>query len=346
MPIASRQPWKKQCRISLCLNFACSSSVQLNIVPPGTEGGRGHISINFCTGRGSFCDKAVAGQVAVQKRCCRDPGKAVRDHPVGGRRGEPGGCGGAERSRVGRFRRASPGGGSPQTLAVPSPAARASGAAAAPSPVRGGPGPCSAAPRGERQPEAEPGVPQAAEGGCPVPAGKGLPGPGAGRCAPAVPLTWGRGRGQQGGQRRGQEAHGPRGAGSRPFPLCRAASLLSSPASRLLPARSSLLPLPFISSPFSSFFSSFFLPSLLLCSSHRSAPRSTLLLFFSPSFPFFSPHRPRSSAGALRLDRAAPSGVSVIPLPKGHGTVRMVSGKVPSLSTESLFCERVRDSGS
>lgn len=45
-----------------------------------------------------------------------------------------------------------------------------------------------------------------------------------------LPLTWGRGRGQQGGQRRGQETHGPWGAGSRPFPLRRAGCLLSSPA--------------------------------------------------------------------------------------------------------------------
>ena len=44
-----------------------------------------------------------------------------------------------------------------------------------------------------------------------------------------LPLTWGRGRGQQGGQRRGQETHGPWGAGSRPFPLRRAGCLLSSP---------------------------------------------------------------------------------------------------------------------
>lgn len=88
---------------------------------------------------------------------------------------------------------------------------------------------------------------------------------------------------------------------SRPRPLA------SSPPR---PPFSPCLSSPPLSPPF---FSAFFLPSPLLCSSHRPAPCSTLLLFFSPSFPFFSPHRARARGVAVGLDGAAPSVVSVIP---------------------------------
>lgn len=87
---------------------------------------------------------------------------------------------------------------------------------------------------------------------------------------------------------------GPRPAG-RPapwpgdaWPAGRRVPSLPSPLSwlpPLLPGRSSLLPLSFISSPFSSFFSAFSLPSLLVCSSHRPAPSGTPLLFSSLFLP-------------------------------------------------------------
>lgn len=103
---------------------------------------------------------------------------------------------------------------------------------------------------------------------------------------PSVPLTWGRGRGQQGGQSRGQQPHGPRGAGavpSRPVPSLRAEPTASSPPR---PPFSPRLSSPPLSPPF---FSAFSLPSPFHCASHRPAPALTPLLFFSPSFLFFSP---------------------------------------------------------
>lgn len=78
---------------------------------------------------------------------------------------------------------------------------------------------------------------------------------------PSVPLTWGRGRGQQGGQSRGQQPHGPRGAGavpSRPVPSLRAEPTASSPPR---PPFSPRLSSPPLSPPF---FSAFSLPSPFL----------------------------------------------------------------------------------
>lgn len=88
----------KKRQISLCLSFACSSTVQLDTVPPGTEGAGRHTSINFGVGGVLFFKSPAADRVAVQKRRCRERGKAAAEVGEGPPRGGGGpgrlqGCG-------------------------------------------------------------------------------------------------------------------------------------------------------------------------------------------------------------------------------------------------------------